>query len=608
MGKGQKREGHKQGRSFFVLLGLVYALLSNAVIAQTQSIDVGVLATRGASEANHRWQPTMDWLSLHIPDSVFVLHPFTLTQMEQAVENKTVDFVITNPGQAVRLGRQFSLSWLATLNSANGNHLSGTTHAIGSALVVRKNASYQSIESLSGHPLAAVNENAFGGYLTMRYEINKLGLSQSHYFSNTQFLGFPLDALLYQLRDQHIEGAIVPVCLLERMSQEGLLDKDNFRVINNASPQGFSCATSTPLYPNWSFAKTGKADKNLAKPITRALLSLPSDHPAAIAANSLGWTPAVSQLSVDKLYQGLDMHPLQKPWWQEAMSWLKRNQQWGWMLFILVIVLNGYHFLLEYRFSRSKRELENTLNSLKEKNTMLEHAQRVAIVGELGSSLAHEINQPLAAIRNYSQGGLLRINKGKGAQELVPVLEKIEQQVIRADSIIQRLRALINKRTIAKSECDIKDIISDTLLLLDYDFKKKGIQITQDNDQESYPYWGDSVGLQQVLLNVFNNAADACLQREAQEGSLDHQISIETTMNDQNIEIVIRDNGIGLVDNHQPLSKAFVTTKENGLGLGLAICRDVIEDHNGTFLLQSAQPQGCQVTVALPITRHNSAH
>lgn len=79
-------------------------------------------------------------------------------------------------------------------------------------------------------------------------------------------------------------------------------------------------------------------------------------------------------------------------------------------------------------------------------------------------------------------------------------------------------------------------------------------------------------------------------------------------MNELNIEIVIRDNGIGLVNNHQPLSKAFVTTKENGLGLGLAICRDVIEDHNGTFLLQSAQPQGCQVTVTLPITDHNSAH
>lgn len=608
MSNGWQIQGRKISLSLWV--GCVCLLLSHAVFAQAQTVnvDVGVLATRGGAEAQNRWQPTMNWLSERVPNTHFVLHPFTLQQMEQAVENQTVDFVITNPGQAVRLGRQFSLSWLATLNSANGNSQSGTTHAIGSAFVVRTDSEYQSIESLSGHPLVAVNENAFGGYLTMRYEINQLGLSQSHYFSSIQFLGFPLDALLYQLRDKHIEGAIVPVCLLERMNQEGLLDKDNFRVINNISPQGFSCATSTPLYPNWSFAKTGRSDNHLAKPITRALLSLPSEHPAAIAANSLGWTPAVSQLLVDKLYQGLDMHPLQKPWWQEAMSWLKRNQQWGWMLFILVIVFNGYHFLLEYRFSRSKRELENTLNSLKEKNTMLEHAQRVAIVGELGSSLAHEINQPLAAIRNYSQGGLLRIKKGKEAQDLVPVLEKIEQQVIRADSIIQRLRALINKRTIAKLECDIKDIISDTLLLLDYDFKKKGIQIIQNDVQKSYPYWGDAVGLQQVLLNVFNNAADACLQREEKESTLAHKIWIETTMNEQNIKIVIRDNGIGLVENNQPLSKAFVTTKENGLGLGLAICRDVIEDHHGTFLLQSVQPQGCQVTVTLPTTRHNSVH
>lgn len=608
MSNGWQIQGRKITLSRWV--GCVCLVLSHAVFAQVQTVnvDVGVLATRGGAEAQNRWQPTMNWLSERVPNTHFVLHPFTLQQMEQAVENQTVDFVITNPGQAVRLGRQYPLSWLATLSSANTTRKNGTTHAIGSALVVRNDSSFMTIESLSGQSLAAVDENAFGGYLTLRFEVNKLGLSQSTYFSDTQFLGFPLDALIYQLRDKHIEGAIVPVCLIERMNKEGLIDPSDYRVINNISPDDFSCATSTPLYPNWSFAKTGKGDERLAKPITRALLSLPSHEDAALAANSLGWTSPISQLSVDKLYQGLDMHPLQKPWWQEAVAWLRKNQQWGWMLFILVISLNGYHFLLEYRFSRSKRELENTLHSLKEKNSMLEHAQRVSIVGELGSSLAHEINQPLAAIRNYSQGGLLRIKKGKEAQDLVPVLEKIEQQVIRADSIIQRLRALINKRTIAKSECDIKEIISDTLLLLDYDFKKKGIQIIQNDVQKSYPYWGDAVGLQQVLLNVFNNAADACLQREEQESTLAHKIWIETTMNEQNIKIVIRDNGIGLVDNNQPLSKAFVTTKENGLGLGLAICRDVIEDHHGTFLLQSVQPQGCQVTVTLPTTRHNSVH
>lgn len=601
MANRQQTQGHKH--RFSVLIGLVCLLLSNLLSAQTQqTVDVGVLATRGEAEAHNRWQPTMDWLSGQIPDTTFVLYPFTLSQMEKAVKNKTVDFVITNPGQAVRLGRQFSLSWLATLNRANGDQPSGTTHAIGSAFIVRHDALFQSIESLSGQPLAAVDENAFGGYLTMRFEINQLGLNQAQYFSNTQFIGFPLDALLYQLRDKHIEGAIVPVCLLERMDKEGLVDKAHFRVIRNMAPPEFSCATSTPLYPNWSFAKTGRKDDHLAKPIARALLSLPSDHPASVAANSLGWTSPISLLSVDKLYQGLDIHPLQKPWWNEAISWLKHNQQWGWMLFILVIVLNGYHFLLEVRFSRSKRELENTLHSLKEKNSMLERAQRVAIVGELGSSLAHEINQPLGAIRNYSQGGLLRLKKGQPAQDLVPVLEKIEQQVVRADKIIQRLRKLINKRAIAKSDCEIKSIISDTLALLDYDFKKKNIRLTQSHEKNQYLLWGDPVGLQQVLLNVLNNAAEACLQRKVQEG---HFIHIDTKMDGQNLIIIIRDNGIGLTAHSQPLSEAFFTTKENGLGLGLAICRDVIEDHNGSFLLESCPPQGCRVTVSFPIKCDN---
>nr|VVV05607.1 Tetrathionate sensor histidine kinase TtrS [Aliivibrio wodanis] len=590
----------KNRRIYPLLAGVMFCLISSLSYAQPNVIKVGVLATRGSNEADLRWQPTMMWLSQHIPDTQFVLLPFTLNQMEKAVTYQTVDFVITNPGQAVRLGRQFPLSWLATLNKANGNRESSTTHAIGSALIVRNDSSFTTIESLSGQSLSAVNQNAFGGYLTMRFEVAKLGINQERYFSDIQFLGFPLDAQIYQLRDKHIDGAIVPVCLLEKMSQEGLIDKNEFRAINNIAPQGFACVASTPLYPNWSFAKVGSGNEELAKKIARSLLALPQDNAAAIAANSLGWTTPISPLSVDQLYRGLDMHPLQKPWWQEAVSWLKQNQQWGWMLFILVIALNGYHFLLEYRFSRSKRELESTLHSLKEKNSMLEHAQRVSIVGELGSSLAHEINQPLAAIRNYSQGGLLRLRKGLPAQELIPILEKIEQQVIRADSIVQRLRKLINKRQIAKAECDINDIISDTLVLLDYDFQKKQIHLTRDNAAEACLLWGDAVGIQQVLLNVFNNAADACIQREEQDNNVTHQIHIETHYDDSNVVIKVQDNGIGLEDDSELLSKAFFTTKENGLGLGLAICRDVIEAHQGQFLLEPVSPQGCCVTVILP--------
>ncbi|MCV5854603.1 sensor histidine kinase, partial [Escherichia coli] len=112
----------------------------------------------------------------------------------------------------------------------------------------------------------------------------------------------------------------------------------------------------------------------------------------------------VSLLSIDKLYQALDLHPLQQPWWSEALRWLRSHQEWAWALFMFGIVLNAYHCWLEYRFSKSKQALELTSLRLKEKSEQLEHSQRVAIVGEIGSSLAHELNQPLAAIRNYSEG------------------------------------------------------------------------------------------------------------------------------------------------------------------------------------------------------------
>jgi two-component system sensor histidine kinase TtrS len=231
---------------------------------------------------------------------------------------------------------------------------------------------------------------------------------------------------------------------------------------------------------------------------------------------------------------------------------------------------------------------------------MLEHAQRVAIVGELGSSLVHEINQPLAAILNYSQGGLLRINKGADASAITPALEKIQQQVKRADGIVQRLRALINKRAVAKSRCNVQALLTDTLELLEYDFQQKNIAVSQSCVGNAVDLEADIVGLQQVLLNVLNNAADACLMRDPAV-SIKNKIRIESHYSDDRLILTVTDNGIGLTAASAELQNAFFTTKKDGLGLGLAICRDVIEAHHGQFSLVAADPIGCRVSIKLPL-------
>ncbi len=562
-----------------------------------QKVEVGVLAIRGHLYAEQRWQPTIDWLNQQIPDVHFVLHPLNLDEMGEAVKLQTMDFILTNPGQAVRLGRQYALSWMATLTSRAPQN---SNYGIGSALVVRNGSTYKTLQDVSGLPVAAVAEKAFGGYLTLRYQIVEMGFDPNDFFADVRYLGFPIDANLYQLRDGNVEAAVVPACLLEQMQNEGLLQQGDYRVLSQQPNEGSPCAVSTPLYPNWSFAKTERGSSQLAKRVAQELLAMPSDHPASIAAGASGWTSPVSLLSIDKLYQALDLHPLQQPWWQDALRWLKNHQEWAWALFIFVIVLNAYHFWLEYRFSKSKQALEQTSLRLKEKSEQLEHSQRVAIVGEIGGSLAHELNQPLAAIRNYSEGGLLRLAKKRPYEDIVPVFDKIQGQVERADAIIQRLRTLIRKRSVDKSPCDIQVLIDDTVELLHFRLQKQNVSVVTSTEGEVRHILADAVGVQQVLVNVINNAIDACalFQEKYHLSGYQGKIALHSDYQGHQLSIRVLDNGTGLQQENP--TQAFVSTKEEGLGLGLAICRDVMELHGGEFLIQSTTPHGCLVELVFP--------
>ena len=562
-----------------------------------QTVDVGVLAIRGHLYAEQRWQPTIDWLNKQISEVHFVLHPLNLEEMGEAVKYQTMDFIVTNPGQAVRLGRQYALSWMATLTSRAPQN---SNYGIGSALVVRANSPYQTLKAVSGLPVAAVSEKAFGGYLTLRYQIVEMGFDPNDFFADVRYLGFPIDANLYQLRDGNVEAAVVPACLLEKMQDEGLLQLGGFRVLNQQPHERSSCAVSTPLYPNWSFAKTERGSSLLAKKVAQVLLAMQPEHPAIIAAGASGWTSPVSLLSIDKLYQALDLHPLQQPWWQEALRWLRNHQEWAWALFIFVIVLNAYHFWLEYRFSKSKQALEQTSLRLKEKSEQLEHSQRVAIVGEIGSSLAHELNQPLAAIRNYSEGGLLRLAKKRPYEDIIPVFDKIQGQVERADAIIQRLRTLIRKRSVDKAPCDIQALIDDTVELLHFRLQKQNVSVVTSSEGEVRHILADAVGVQQVLVNVINNAIDACalFQEKYHSSGYQGKIALHSDYQTHQLSIRVLDNGTGLQQENP--TQAFVSTKEEGLGLGLAICRDVMELHGGEFLIQSTTPHGCLVELVFP--------
>lgn len=580
-----------------------------------QVVDVGVLAIRGYKATINRWQPLMGWLETQIPNSYFRLHPLTLDELAKGVETQGLDFVITNPGQSVLLARQYSLTWLATLRSPLNN---GAAMQVGSALVVRADSPYHTLSDLKGRRLGIVSKNAFGGYLTLVYEAQLKGIDLPRFVGEIIPLGFPLDNLIYQLdnkktsteRHQPLDAAVVPVCQLEQMQTEGLINIAHYRVLDNQAPAGFNCQVSTHLYPNWSMAKTNRASQSLAKSVTQALLALPEDHLAAKSADSAGWTTAVSQLAIDQLLKDLDMHPLQAPWWQRAWQWIKLHQQWAWLVLGILVLLNVYHFWLEYRFSRRGRELINTQRQLNENRALLEHAQRIAIAGELGASLSHELNQPLAAIGHYCHGAEVRLQRGTSPEELQSVLALIQQEVTRADNIISRLRNLLKKRPVSKQPLYLHELVNDTVPLLAYEFEQHQINLAVNVNGEPYLQSLDEVGMQQLLLNLLKNAFDACVQRLELESSGTEQIitqkpytptiDIDLRYQECTLLLTVTDNGTGLTEETSLLMQAFYSTKSEGLGLGLVICRDIAESHGGTFSLESAMGGGCQAQVAIP--------
>ena len=580
---------------------------SQATPVQTMAepIRIGVLATRGPALARAQWQPLLRWLAQRVPDHRFVLHPLGLDELAEAVAREHLDFVITNPGQSVSLARQYPLAWLATLKSPAG----GDNLAIGAALVVPAQTPYRHWRDLEGQAVAAVSENAFGGYLAYRFEAGEQGVRLERFFSTVQFTGFPLDRLIERLAAGEVAAAIVPVCQLERMEREGKVARGAFRVLDDQAPAGFGCQSSTRLYPNWSFAKTERASPALALAVTRALYDLPADSEAAIAADSAGWTVPTSELAIDRLLKALDRHPLQGPWWQAAWHWLRQHQQWGWGALALVLLLGGHHLLLQRLFNRSQRRLLATRQQLEEKGRQLEQARRLAELGELGANMAHEINQPLTAIANYSQGALLRLARqgqdpatAASQEPLRQALEQIGLQVQRITQTVQRLRSRLQKRPRQAEPTDLVALVEGLQPLLGQMLAPLGVTFTLRWQGQPRLLPLDGTGVEQLLMNLIKNGAESAARTDgpaaqrAEPGRVELLVCFEAAL----LILEIRDNGPGLRMPEAWLQQAFHSDKDDGMGLGLAICRDVVECHRGQLALSNLSPHGCLARVTLP--------
>jgi PAS domain S-box-containing protein len=256
---------------------------------------------------------------------------------------------------------------------------------------------------------------------------------------------------------------------------------------------------------------------------------------------------------------------------------------------------------------RDVTELKQAEKELAALRLELAHVARLALVGELTASIVHEIKQPLTSIL-FNAGAGTRLVDGAldagSVAELRQLLHEVQDEVGEAAAITERLRALARRRPLQLRKLQLNEIAHDVLRLVAADAARRRVTLESRLAMALPPVNADRVSLQHVILNLVVNAMDALDGDE----SAGRSVVVETAGAGAEVQISVRDTGHGIdPDSQSRVFDAFYTTKEQGIGLGLAIARSIVEAHAGRIWAENGQGSGATFRVALPAWRAGAA-
>lgn len=251
--------------------------------------------------------------------------------------------------------------------------------------------------------------------------------------------------------------------------------------------------------------------------------------------------------------------------------------------------------LRKYREQQDKEHLDE-----------LAHVTRLGLMGEMASGIAHEVNQPLSAISNYTQASInLLRTEHIDREKLTDILYKTQQQALRAGQIIHRMRDFVKSHAKHRSTTDINALIHDAVGLCIAELKENDIKLIFELENNLPPIYVDHVQIEQVIINLIRNSIEALQSSPAKQ---QRQLTIHSRLTLNNgIQVRIKDNGPGLdKDQQQKILTPFYTTKANGMGMGLSISRSLVEAHEGSLHFNSKPEKGATFYFTLPIRKKSN--
>ena len=261
---------------------------------------------------------------------------------------------------------------------------------------------------------------------------------------------------------------------------------------------------------------------------------------------------------------------------------------------------SGKFFTGFVRDLTDRQEAERRIEDLQ---TELLHASRLSVMGQMASTMAHELNQPLTAVTNYLEAGRHLISLGTVAPERVAdLMEKAVAQAQRAGEVIRQLRQFVSKGETERRSQNLNQLVEEALALGLVGARQSGVRVALELDYDLPPGIVDPVQIQQVVLNLVRNAIEAMEEVESRE------LMIATRAIEDEIEVSVADTGPGIAPElADRLFQPFVTTKKTGMGLGLSICREIVEAHHGRLTVAARPTGGTIFRLTLPMANQDEA-
>ncbi len=590
------------------LFTLLLFSISNAMATEKKQIRIGVLATRSLEHCLKTWSATAEYLTHSIPGKIFVIEPLSHDQITPSVQRGEVNFLLTNSSFYVELEQQYGINRIATLKEMRLGRAYSKYGSVIFSLAARSDI--RTLTDLKKKSFMGVSEDSLGGWRMTWRELKENGINPYKDFQSLQF-GETHDSVVYAVRDGMVDAGTVRTNTLEELSAEGKINLEDFfvfpRLHDKDEKTPYLCTTRE--YPDWPMAKMKDTPDDLAEKVAVALLQMPSDSPAALAAGGAGWTIPFNYQEVTDLMIALRLG-IYKDLGKVTLTDILHNYG-PWLLFAFIFFCSHLAFTvlvvkLNRKIKASHYALSEEIEMHKKLDKELEEAKQLAEAATLAKSrflanMSHEIRTPMNGIMSATDLAL--------AENLTPEVEHYLHIVHNSSyALLGIINDILDFSKIEAGQLELKarifriDEMFDRVIdIFVGQAAAKDIELLVDVDVNTPRILrGDSLRLQQILTNLIGNA----IKFTATGGMILVSVkeSVATpglTGNQIMLAFAVKDNGSGIAPEYLPfLFEPFTqgdsssTRKYEGTGLGLSICKKFVTLMHGSIGVDTAVGEG----------------